>query len=76
MSQITASTPTTCSRRREEFLKLMEKLRDKQEFDMVMLMITDVLQEGSHIFYVGSDDVIAQPSTRSRTTTISSSKAL
>ena len=27
---------------------------------MVILMITDVLQEGSHIFYVGNDDTIRQ----------------
>ena len=60
MSQITCVDADHLLTRREEFLKLMEKLRDKQEFDMVMLMITDVLQEGSHIFYVGSDDVIAQ----------------
>ena len=60
VSQITCVDADHLLTRREEFLKLMEKLRDKQEFDMVMLMITDVLQEGSHIFYVGSDDVIAQ----------------
>ena len=38
----------------------MAQLKDKQEFDMVILMITDVLQEGSHIFYVGNDDTIRQ----------------
>lgn len=38
----------------------MQKLRDKQDFDMVILMITDVLQEGSHIFYVGNDETIRQ----------------
>ena len=38
----------------------MAKLKDKQEFDLVILMITDVLQEGSHLFYVGSDEVIRQ----------------
>ena len=27
---------------------------------MVLLMITDVLQEGSYLLYVGSDDVIQQ----------------
>ena len=36
------------------------QLKEKQEFDMVILMITDVLQEGSHIFYVGNDDTIRQ----------------
>ena len=38
----------------------MGALRDKYGFDIIILMITDVLQEGSHILYVGSDDIIQQ----------------
>ena len=38
----------------------MAALRDKYGFDIIILMITDVLLEGSHILYVGSDDIIQQ----------------
>ena len=60
VSQITCVDADHLLRRRGEFLALMTKLKEKQEFDMVILMITDVLQEGSHIFYVGSDDIVRQ----------------
>ena len=60
VSQITCVDADHLLSRRDEFLKLMSRLKEKQDFDMVLLMITDVLQEGSHIFYVGSDDVIRQ----------------
>ena len=60
VSQITCADADHLLQRKDEFLALMEELKEKQEFDLVMLMITDVLQEGSHIFYVGSDDTIRQ----------------
>ena len=60
VSQITCIDADHLLSRRDEFLSLMQKLRDKQDFDMVILMITDVLQEGSHIFYVGNDETIRQ----------------
>ena len=60
VSQITCVDADHLLARRDEFLKLMAELKEKQEFDMVILMITDVLQEGSHIFYVGNDETIRQ----------------
>ena len=60
VSQITCVDADHLLARRDEFLSLMTELKQKQEFDMIILMITDVLQEGSHIFYVGSDEVIRQ----------------
>ena len=60
VSQITCVDADHLLQRKDEFLKLMTELKEKQEFDMVILMITDVLQEGSHIFYVGNDDTIRQ----------------
>ena len=60
VSQITCVDADHLLSRKDEFLMLMAELKEKQEFDMVMLMITDVLQEGSHIFYVGNDDTIRQ----------------
>ena len=38
----------------------MSALKKESGADMVLLMITDVLLEGTHLLYVGSDDVIRQ----------------
>ncbi len=60
VSQITCDDSAQVLARSEEFLEVMRTLQKREEFDMVILMITDVLQEGSHLLYVGSDDVIQQ----------------
>ena len=60
VSQITCVDADHLLARRDEFLQLMTELKEKQEFDMVILMITDVLQEGSHLFFVGNDETIRQ----------------
>ncbi len=60
VSQITCVDADHLLARRDEFLSVMLDLKEKQEFDLIILMITDVLLEGSHIFYVGSDDTIQQ----------------
>ena len=60
VSQITCAGADTVMPRREEFLEVMRKEKADKGFDMVLLMITDVLSEGSHLLYVGSDDVIQQ----------------
>ena len=60
VSQITCIDSARLMDRREEFMATMGALRDKYGFDIIILMITDVLLEGSHILYVGSDDIIQQ----------------
>ena len=60
VSQITSADPSHLLARKDEFMAVMEKIKAGQDFDLVILMITDVLQEGSHLFYVGSDEVIQQ----------------
>lgn len=60
VSQITCVDASHLLSRRDEFFAVMEKLKRDKDFDMVILMITDVLLEGSHLFYVGSDDIIQQ----------------
>ena len=42
------------------FLQLMSSLQKKQGFDMVILMITDVLLEGTQLLFVGDRDSIRQ----------------
>ena len=42
----------------EEFLEAMRHDQEEHHYDMVILMLTDVLMEGTQLLYVGSDDVI------------------
>jgi manganese-dependent inorganic pyrophosphatase len=44
--------------RKGEFLETMEMLKKKNGYDMIMLMLTDVLVEGTVLLYIGSDDTI------------------
>lgn len=60
VSQITCHNSAALLERAEELLAFMRALREKREYDLVLLMITDVLQEGTHLLYVGSDEVIQQ----------------
>ena len=60
VSQITCVGADAYLSRKDELLKFMDELRVKNEFDIVILMLTDVLSEGSHLLYVGSDDIIRQ----------------
>jgi len=46
--------------RKDELLELMQGMRKEKKLTMMILMITDVLLEGSHIIYVGSDETIQQ----------------
>ncbi|MBQ7896229.1 MAG: putative manganese-dependent inorganic diphosphatase [Oscillospiraceae bacterium] len=60
VSQITCVDSQHLLERRDEFVAIMEDLKKKKAFDLMLLMVTDVLLEGSHILYVGSDDIIHQ----------------
>lgn len=60
VSQITCDDSARLLERADEFLAVMREIKEKNDFDMVLLMVTDVLMEGSHLLYVGSDEVIQQ----------------
>ena len=60
VSQITCGDSSSLTGRNAEFLEYMSALKKASGADMVLLMITDVLLEGTHLLYVGSDDVIRQ----------------
>ena len=47
-------------KRAEEFLAAMEKRRGENHLDMLLFMITDMLQEGTHLLFLGQPDVVAQ----------------
>ena len=58
VSQITCLDSARMLERKEEFLDVMRTLRARNGYDMVILMLTDVLLEGTQLIYLGSDDTI------------------
>ena len=60
VSQITCADASGLLARGKEFMDFMSKLQKDKDFDFVILMITDVLKEGSHLLYIGSDDDMQQ----------------
>ncbi len=60
VAQITCVDSSGVLNRKEEFLELMRKTAREKGFDLMVLMLTDVLMEGTQILYVGDDDAIEQ----------------
>ena len=60
ISQITSVDSDQLLSRKDEFLARMRKAARERNFPLMILMITDVLNEGSHILYYGDDEVIQQ----------------
>ena len=58
VGQITCIDSQRLMERREEMLDAMRKVQRANSYDMVILMLTDVLQEGSQLLYIGSDETI------------------
>ena len=44
--------------RKDELLAVMATKLEQQHYDMIALMVTDVLLEGTNLLYIGSDDTI------------------
>ncbi|MBQ2412337.1 MAG: DHH family phosphoesterase, partial [Anaerotignum sp.] len=60
VAQITCVDSSSILERKEEFLTEMRLVAEKKQVAMVILMLTDVLLEGSQILYVGDDEIISQ----------------
>ena len=60
VAQITCVESANMLERKDEFLKLMKKTAKDNELSMVILMLTDVLMEGTQIVYIGDHDTIQQ----------------
>ena len=60
VSQITCVDSPKMLERKEEFLAEMRLLQERKDFSMVILMLTDVLLEGTQIVYLGDDEIIQQ----------------
>ena len=60
VSQITCMDSPVMLERKEEFLAIMRHRMKVEGLDMIILMLTDVLLEGTQLIYVGDDDTIQQ----------------
>ena len=60
VAQVTCVDASSTLERKEEFLNLMRRRAESRGFSVVILMLTDVLLDGSHLLYVGDDEIIEQ----------------
>jgi len=60
VSQITCVDSERMLSRRDEFINSMRDMKNKKHYDIMILMLTDVLQEGSRLLYLGDDQTIQQ----------------
>ena len=60
ISQITTMDSESMVKREQEFIVEMNKLKADRGYDMVLLMITDVLREGTELVFVGDQEIIRQ----------------
>ena len=60
VSQVTCLDSASILSRKAELLEQMQDISDKSNVSLVILMLTDVLLEGSYLLYIGDDDIISQ----------------
>ena len=60
VAQVTCVDSPAMLERKDEFLALMKQAAEKKGFSMMILMLTDVLKEGTQLIYVGDDEIIHQ----------------
>ena len=60
VGQVTCVDSPKMLERKEQFLDLMYDAKEKEDLAMVILMLTDVLKEGTQLVYVGDDETIQQ----------------
>ena len=60
ISQITCMDSDRLLKRKEEFLAAMAEIRKSKQMDTVLLMITDVLLDGTQLLFLGDENNIVQ----------------
>ncbi len=60
ISQITCLDSARMLKRKDEFLAAMQQLMDQHHYSMMLLMLTDVLLEGTQLIFLGDADTIHQ----------------
>ncbi len=59
VSQITCVNSRHILARKEEFLAVMKEMQEEKGYSFVLLMLTDVLLEGTQLIYLGDEETIA-----------------
>ncbi len=60
VAQVTCVDSPKMLERKDAFLELMKKTMEEHKFSIMILMLTDVLLEGTQLIYLGDEDVIRQ----------------
>ncbi|MPM26225.1 Cobalt-dependent inorganic pyrophosphatase [bioreactor metagenome] len=60
ISQITCTDSQHMLARKDELVQALHQLRTDKHYDLAALMLTDVLQEGSRLFFAGDEQTIQQ----------------
>ena len=60
VGQITCVNSDHILQRKEEFLEQMHLTMEENGYDLMLLMLTDVLLEGTQLIYLGDEDIIQQ----------------
>ncbi len=60
VGQITCVNSAHILERKEEFLEQMAQTVKERHYDLMLLMLTDVLLEGTQLIYLGDEDTIRQ----------------
>ena len=60
IGQINCIDSAELLKRREEFVSIMEQVKTEREFDILLLMLTDVLREGTVLLSVGDLDTVEE----------------
>ena len=60
VSQVTCVDSEKLMSRRDEFLEVMNRLKAERGYSMMIFMLTDVLIEGSHLLYLGDEEIFRQ----------------
>ena len=60
VAQITCVDSPAMLSRKDEFLAEMRRIAKEKSHAFVLLMLTDVLLEGTQLLYVGDDEIISQ----------------
>ena len=60
VSQITCVDSARMLERKDEFVSIMQSFMHRQGYSFMMLMVTDVLLEGTSIVFLGDEEIITQ----------------
>ena len=60
IGQVTTTDSASMLKRKSEFLQAMKKVKENRSYDMILLMVTDVLREGTELIYIGDAETVKQ----------------